>query len=573
MKPDQAVNIKSDQVSANDILQYIHDNKIKRLYTTNNPAWTFDILDNYWQLGTYQYVKLDFLDDLNLSPQMNLSLRMVIADVAENLSFGTTLSQVEAIKAMGSHWNSIKEFKTGFNEIPTGYRRRLMSYFKKLNKSHLKEMEPLKLYFTRYISFLSKQKYPTSEPLRGIFDPENGIYTDEELSEIYQKLRISVHEIIIACSDNKRESEKVFDSMKGTLGLILLVTIFRRPSQLAQLKWVDILPVGHSFQDQPDIKKNSCPISEPQFTDLEQFHLRTFKSKRGGSYREYAEHRSIRLEPELTQFILLYREYYKEAFRLHLQKEHISLTEQEFKSLFLKLPLIPRTDFLKIQYINKDNLINSFDYSSDSGHYQSRDLNSKLYNTSTKLRLKSSRVDSFNISNNRSRHTVITNAIEKGLTNVQAATITGVCPDAIKSYANLDFNSRQAINESMAENKILKAYAKYSVEELHRNPDFTIRNELDEAQGVACNQNQCSSCMSNLSKPLGCYGCDNFVPFLDADHQSNLKKIEAKIAFNQQSSPDGYTLKKLQNSQLYCKAVINLIDKIKPIKPGMEYAE
>ena len=69
--------------------------------------------------------------------------------------------------------------------------------------------------------------------------------------------------------------------------------------------------------------------------------------------------------------------------------------------------------------------------------------------------------------------------------------------------------------------------------------------------------------MTNICKPIGCYGCDNFTPYIEADHDANLTKIEQKISFNEGGNPDKGTLKKLQSSRLYCKATISLIDEVK----------
>jgi hypothetical protein len=132
---------------------------------------------------------------------------------------------------------------------------------------------------------------------------------------------------------------------------------------------------------------------------------------------------------------------------------------------------------------------------------------------------------------------------------------------------------RVAINEAMAGQRVLSQFARISLNELKNLDDFIVKNEFDEVQGSLKNNTPCQTCKARICKPMGCYGCDNFRPFWDADHKSNLVMIEQKIAFNEGSNPDKYTLKKLQRSRLYCEATISLIIETKLNERGLSYVD
>lgn len=136
---------------------------------------------------------------------------------------------------------------------------------------------------------------------------------------------------------------------------------------------------------------------------------------------------------------------------------------------------------------------------------------------------------------------------------------------------NLDMTGRTEINEAMAREKVFGQYSKLSTNELKKLDSFIVKNEFDEVQGMIKQQTNCNTCLSKLCKPLGCYGCDNFRPYLEAKHQENLRRIEEKITFNKGSDP--LVLKKLNNSRIYVRAVITLIHEAKISERGLPYAK
>ena len=163
------------------------------------------------------------------------------------------------------------------------------------------------------------------------------------------------------------------------------------------------------------------------------------------------------------------------------------------------------------------------------------------------------------------------NSFEQNYSREQVAAITGVTLAAVEPYTHLDMAGRVQINKAIAGQKIFSQFAKLSVDELKSTGIFTVKNEFDEVQGNIDKLTNCASCGTNLCKPLGCYGCDNFQPFIDADHQSNLDKIEQKINFNKDA--DLITIRRLHTSRIYIQAVIGLINEKTANKQGLTHAD
>lgn len=561
------------ELSIEHLPTYFKEHGLQRIYTAKNPAWNFDILNNEWQLGTKFILRLEKMKELDIPLQAWVALRILLANSAENLGVLTVQHHKDSFFKVGNGWRNGLGFQAVFHTLHDGHKSRLMSTFRSLEKTALPELLPIKSYFDEIIRFLNTQEYPNPKPLKGVFDPEKGVYTDEEMSEIQNKLRLQVSDILSKLNKDVVPSFGIFFEFSNIICLLLLITIYRRPVQLAMIKWSDLLPVGVSFKDHRYAGKSPLPEDETKFTDIAQLHLRTFKAKRGFGFRDSAEKRSHRLEPEFSNLIGVYRYFYEKLLVARLNSQGIHLSKDELEDILYRCPLFPSRDLFVTQYNSKRNLFSLLGHQSDVMHLASNLLMASLKRCSKRLKLSSTRIDSFNISNNRSRHTVITNAVERGLSAAQAAAITGVTSNVIKEYMQLDMRGRVAINEVLAGQRVIKQFARMSLTELKSLDGFVVKNEFDEVQGALKSSAACHNCKASICKPIGCYGCDNFRPFWDADHESNLSMIEEKIAFNQKSSPDKQTLRKLQVSRLYCKATIDIITETKLNEGGLIHVD
>lgn len=456
-----------NELSIEQLPTYFEKRGLQRIYTAKNQAWKIDILKDEWQLGTKVILRLEKMKEFDIPIQTWVALRIILADCAENLAASTVKSTRNSFYHVGNGWRDSRGFQAVFHSLNEGDKRRLMSVFRKLEKSALTELLPIKVYFDEIIRFLNTQEYPNpKERLKGVFDPEKGVYTDEEMSEIHVKLRLRVSDVLSKLDKGVVPSFHLFYKFSELISLLLLITIYRRPVQLAMLKWSDLLPVGVSFKDHRYAGKSPVTEDETGFTDVAQLHLRTFKSKRGFGFRESAENRSHRLEPEFSSLIGMYRYFYQLVLADSLDSQGIHLSKSEFEDIFYRCPLHPSRDLFTTQYNTKRNLFSLLGYQSDVMHISSSQMIAHLKNSSKELRLSSTRIDSFNISNNRSRHTVITNAIERGLSTAQAAAITGVTSSVIKEYMQLDMKGRVAINKVLAGQRVLNQFARMSLNEM-----------------------------------------------------------------------------------------------------------
>lgn len=551
--------------------EFMKKHGLQRQYISKNPAYTFDVLSDEWQLGTKDFVRLGFMRDQTIPTQIYLSLRIALAIEAESKAVSTVKNFCKFIKSIGFGWQDFLGFQKSFHSLSYDNKRRIKNFFNNISHNQSIDSKPLKIHFNEFIKFLNTQEHSKAKRLKGIFDPEKGIYTDEEEDEINEKLRIKISEYLQALNNSKVPPSKQVHWLGILIGLILLKTIYRRTVQLCMLKWSDVLPVGISFKDHRYSKRNVAPEEEYDFTDVEQLHLRTFKAKGGYDFRAYAEHRSHRLEPELSKLVILYKYYYKKCILENLNKQKINLRKDEVEDILSRCPLFPEIKLFDFVYQSKQNLFATLGYQSDVMHKNTKALHANMKTLSEKLQLSSTRIKQFNISNNRSRHSVITRAVEMGYSPEQVASITGVTVDAIRAYTHLDIKGRIEIDKAVAGQKIFSQYAKLSIEELKNFDGFTVKNEFDEMQGMINEKSNCQTCLSRMCKPFGCYGCNNFRPYLDADHQANLDRIEKKIKFNENADPQ--TIKILHRSRTYIQAVITLISEIEINDQGLLNAD
>lgn len=571
MKKDYLRGRALVELSIDQLPAFIQKWGIQRQYIARNSAFTFDMLSDEWQLETKEFVRLDFMRTLDLPAHIYLALRTALAFEAELNAANTVKNLTKSIKKIDVGWQSYAKFQQKYHVLTDANKAKIKSFFTKLSNDQTTDTIALKKHFKPVIEFLENQEYPRFKALKGIFDPKKGIYTDEEESEIYEKLRIKTSEMLQSFDIVKTPFPKQVLDLGILISLILLKTIYRRTVQLCMLKWSDVLPIGISFVDHRYAKLSPHPKLEFNFADVDQIHIRTFKAKNGYIFRAYAEHKSHRLEPEQSKLVAIYRLYYRKCFLSQLSQQGITLNQNEAEDLLSRCPLFPEIGLFKMNFPSKQALFETLGHQSDVMHKNSKHLFFSMRQLSEELQLTSTRIQKFHISNNRSRHTVITRAIEHGYSLEQSAAITGVTTDAVRNYTHLDMKGRVQIDEVVAKNKIFSQFAKLGIEELKGFERFTIKNEFNEEQGTILKQSHCETCQSKLCKPLGCYGCDNFRPFLDVDHQVNLEKIEQKIKFNEGAEPQ--TLKNLYKIRAFIRAVIILIHEKKISGRGVTLAD
>ncbi|HDY7974065.1 TPA: hypothetical protein RQK67_004139 [Vibrio vulnificus] len=528
----------------------------QRVYQAKNDAYGFDIFDDIWQLGTKSFVHLTWMYDIGYDWKTFVELRVLLAKMASKLAFNTVDSRQNALKSLGDNLTP-SAFRLVWSSLTDPYKKILSGTLSfAVNKAGLKQFKE--------IADFASEHCPKISAGNNILDPEKGVYSEIEYDSIKEKLRLATDNKIKVC-----KGPKGILAFSNAMASQLMVALVRRPCQLVQLKWSDLLPVGQGFSDYRQSTEEPTPDSEYLFCDVDCLHIRLFQGKEG-LFRVNAERNSRRLEPDLSALIITYRQQYESVLVLSLKKQGISLGLDELHQIMLRCPLFPEEQLFTIQFGSKSNLFKALGSMSDSFHKTSDALQQAISNFSVGLGLKSDRIESskLRLSNDRLRHTVLTGAALQGLSAPYLASITNVTEKAVSPYIELSFEARLAIDQAFAEKDVLLKFGKMSVKELQNRYNYVVRNEFDEEIGIHINPENCASCASKLGAPLGCYPCDNFTAIEEANHQQYLDKALIKYEVNKQDG-NKVTLKKIRKIILYIQATIKICEERKLAEKGL----
>ncbi|MGO2356006.1 MAG: hypothetical protein ACTH58_14890 [Marinomonas foliarum] len=520
----------------------------KCTFQSKDKGYEFDLFSDEWVLGYKKTLYLIWMNKLN--SDVFLDLRLAIAHAAKHYPFKSLNTYVCILKTICLYLEPA-EFEAWWITLTIykkSVRRTLYVFCAREIGYQSDTLTPL--YNAIKDENLSGNRGPSS-----ILDERKGAYSEIERDNILEAVRVET----LKALDNKFTTVKAFTRLRNILACQLMIAIVRRPIQIVHLKWCDLLRVGQSFKSQKCSNTDWLPLTQHLFSDVEQFHLRTFKGK-DGQFRGNAESRSHRLEPNLSELLLQYYKVYETYLYAVLSRSKIELSKSEMKELMQRLPLIPDQSLFFAQFESKQSLFHSVSFTSESFHLTSLAKNF-LYLFSQVLEVKSDRIiDSpLVLMNNRWRHTILTTAAWLGLSPTQIAAITGVSNEAIKAYIDLKVPERVKIDEAFADNHVIKRFDSLPSKLLLQHPDFIVKSPFDEEIGHKLDPVNCSSCKSKGAAPMGCYPCDNFRPLETANHQQYLDKAERKLAINSQSGHPA-TVKKLQTIIVYIRATITLCE-------------
>ncbi|MFT6926761.1 MAG: hypothetical protein ACJAZP_002381 [Psychromonas sp.] len=530
----------------------------QRIYRANNDRFSFDVLDDIWQLGTKDYLVLNWMHNVDYDEKTFIYVRVLLAKLASMTAVGSAKRYLATFKKIGNNLEEIA-FQRIWPTLGDSYKFNLATIFSFANK---KNMDAYGLY-----EFTSRNR-PSFNVSKNILDPSKGTYSEYEYQVIKEQFRLQTDENIKLAHQAHYTPSKL-NAFSNLIANQLMHALVRRPVQLCQLKWCDVLPVGQSFTDHRYNKSESVPKYEYLFSDIDVLHIRTFRGK-DGMFRSSVERTSHRIEPNLSALILLYREKYEQLLTKSLREQEVILTAEELYQFIMQCPIFPGLILFSTVFGSKKCLFGSVGYMSDRFHKTSISLIRGMRDCLKKLDLKSDRIDNDKIlfTNNRLRHHVLTEAARQGLSGPYLAKITGVTEKAVKPYLDLSVEARLDIDQAFANKDVLNKYSRIGVNDLQYQEGFAIRNEFDEEIGIQRNKVNCESCAAKLGAPLGCYPCENFIANEDANHQLYLDKAMAKYKLNQNQS-DKVVLGKLRKIILYIQATINLCAEYKINKQGL----
>lgn len=539
-----------------EIYDLINSYEGKRTFQSKAKGYEFDLFSDSWTLG---YKKTLYLDWMNtLGRDVFLDLRLALAHAAKKYAPSALISHASTLKTIcqftepatfEAWWRTLTTYKTSVKGALTALSMQSIEY-----RSNI---------ITPLFNLVKDENLGRNSISKSILDETSGAYSEIERDNLLEALRIET----LNALDNEFATTKPFTRFRTALLCQLMVAIVRRPSQLVQLKWCDLLRVGQAFTSHKDTNQSWVPLTQHHFSDVEQLHLRTFKGKEG-KFRGNAESRSHRLDPNLSELLLRYYQAYVILLCKSLSKSNIVLSDSEIKELMHRLPLFPDQSLFSVEFETKNSLFHCISNTSEAFHASSTTQMGNINYLFTEiLNIKSDRISHKPLAfkNNRWRHTQLTLAAWMGLSPAQIAAITGVTIDAIQSYLDLKAHERVKIDEAYAGNSVIQRFDSISSKQLQEQPDFSVKNPFDEEMGHKLNPANCASCQSKGAAPMGCYPCDNFRPLETANHQQYLDKAERKLAINSQSAHPA-TVKRLQTIILYINVTIALCQERKTQK-------
>ncbi|MCL1068693.1 hypothetical protein L2735_18140 [Shewanella olleyana] len=524
--------------------------KGKQEFQAKNAGYNFNFLTDKWVLGYKSNLYLGWMNYLDIEEAVFIELRLAIAKAAKYFAVNSLNAYCSTLKSIVKYL-TVRDFNAWWITLGDTYKiqvRETLYALSGMKKDYCSST--LKLLYES----VANETLKRNNGSKFVLDSMKGAYSEVELDNILESLRISttqaLNKEILITPD--------FTALRTIIASQLMVAIVRRPTQLSQIKWCDVLPVGQEFKSHKNKDCNWQPINQHLFSDVEQLHIRTFMGK-DGMFRYNVEPSSHRLEPDLSILLLQYYQVYEQFLKKKIFATGIDINADEMKELMKRLPLHPDQSLFSAQFRSKEELFNSVSETSIAYHQSSDAMQTCIAYLFKKNKVKSDRHPTTGVilANNRWRHTQLTQAVSHGFSPAQIASITGVTIEAIEPYLDLKAKERILIDKAYAGNQIIKKFDSMSVKELKTNKEYSVKNEFEAEIGYKLNPSNCSSCQSKGGAPMACYPCDNFRPLETANHQQYLDKARRKLEINSQSGHPA-TVRKLRKIITYIEATITV---------------
>jgi hypothetical protein len=514
--------------------------------------------DDVWglsPLGKGNKINISWLQNFNL----NSELRYILLDTLIHYSETQTSSTVATVcfslvQGFPKDNESDDEFERIWNGLGSSSKKTLKGFLGTcLKLNHVK----LKKHHVIASKFKHKKNFQALHPTKGRL-------TDFEYDSVLQNLRSLCSEIPETAPNNigfyqtTNFNSKTFVNFRNIMSYRLMIQLARRPKQISILKWCDVLPVGVSFSD-----KNVSV--EPIYTGVKSLHVRSYKikqSKQENGFRLYPEKWTIPLSESFSALLIRYRILYFHGFKLALNNSKLEFSEEQLQDLFNYCPIFPNLS-LFIDDLNNYNITKTINEKSQLFHLSEDKIRGAGLYYGKGL---SERHGKITASNNRLRHTWLCNAALEGNSLQDISKITNVTLPGAREYLQLGLKERQFINENYAANGLLREA--FNPKPFASDNDSLIEHELIGPLGVEEEFTKCNVCEHKIrmARPIACYGCTNFRPLLDADHESILKQAITKRDFNKKfgTNVEGTgSIKRLDKAIAYIKLTIVICNETK----------
>lgn len=410
---------------------------------------------------------------------------------------------------------------------------------------------------TRYEEYHKYTRAHLDKGKDNTLDPSIGALSDVEFDSLARQINKSIQEFDWGARRDHLffQSPKLYARLRRLVTNKLLLSIVRRPIQISLLKWSDLIPSGASFRD-----AGILPVDEIGTVGGQTLQLRVFIAKSKGTQfsRERPERYPIHLSEYISKILIDYKRVVLEGLALVMDSAEIQVDQSELLSLMNDMPMFPENSFFEVRFEPLDFFKSMFTPKSTAYHI-SEDAVAQAMRW---VPVTSDRTVECMATSNRIRHTVLTRGAQNGLPAVQLAKMTGVTVPAARHYIDLDYVSRSEIDSKYIGNEFLKKAFSRTLTVVPESDEVIVDNKFNPVGG-ARNKHSCATCSTVLGRPLGCYGCPNFRPILEADHRSVLGDAEGKLAANRNSLVNplyARSIEKLERQIVWVRLAIMVCD-------------
>ncbi len=456
----------------------------------------------------------------------------------------TVLSNIKPVMIKGIP--SLVELTSLWSSFPTSRKKGVNQFFRTLKK----------LGYSQYAKYHNFTCSNLDKSKSRHLDSSRGAFSNIEFDSLARCVNLKVRGINWATRQELIffQSSSFFGQVRNIVTNKLILATVRRPAQIALLKWSDLIPVGATFSDAGIERVDEIGWVATPALQLRVFHV---KSQRITYNREVPERYPIYLSEEVSNMLIQYKKLVADGIGLLLDQGGLNLPASEILRMMDDMPMFPDTTLFDIELDSLESFRKLFTPRSSAYHVGGASVAQAMM----AVKIVSERTAAASVSSNRIRHTVLTRGAQDGLDVTQLAKITGVTVPAARHYIDLDYAARRMIDEKYIGNIFLQ---KIFCTKLEGNPDLILNQAFDPV-GSSGTKELCETCSALMGRPLGCYGCPNFRPILEADHTAVLKIAEDKLAANKSSlvGPlNPRSLEKLERQVLWLKFTIAACDEI-----------
>lgn len=502
----------------------VEPNKKKSLLITVQSGLKINVYDDTWILlahkGKGWSVKVGWVHSAKMPDEEKSLILDVFIFYARTKAASTTSGVItNAGPFLENGILSLTKLKAIWSGLKTNKKKGLNQFFGTLER----------LGNRRFKAFQEFTSTHLDKNRRNALDSSKGALSEVEFDSLAKQInsRIRAHDWAVDQPIAFYQSTQGFSELRNQISNKLLISIVRRPIQLVFLKWADAIPSGATFNDPSVIAKNEIDTVGAQTLQLRVF-IAKYKGKT--SPRAFPERYPLHLSEDLSTHLLQYKRVYLKGLTLLMKSFGIKVKQAELVRLMNHMPIFPAIEIFSAQFHSIDLFGSLFTADSTAYHVGEQVVTQAL----RLVPVSSERVADCTATSNRVRHTVLTRGAQDGLPVALLAKLTGVTAPAARHYIDLDYKSRRLIDSNYIGNEFLKRAFSDHITVVQKGEDCIVDNQFNPVGG-ARNRRSCATCSTLMGKPLGCYGCPNFRPILEADHRAVLTAAEDKRDINRNS--------------------------------------